>query len=346
MIEASAARTSAARAARRSAEEAPAGGASCVAEPRWGACRRFRRTFSAAVALADSRRSRSLRLETTALSTSTMARTATSVAAAAPRMTSVRRRPRRRGARTKTDRPQREQRSRSERSSKPQCGHVRDCTSVIVGGIGLTSVDIMSGYCQSADVDRFDAGPQPAGRPPAPGRLAYVQAFLNTLLGPRARRRGRAVVLACGLRRLAAGPPLRRRRRGRRPRARDRTARGAAGPVPGQPRRGRGAGGADRPGPRRACGRAGRRADAEPAHRRPGACGRRPGRRVRARPGDRLRRARRRELRAAEGVPARPLRLGVLRRLAQPLGPVVLDAHLRQPDQGRGLPPPPRRVQA
>ncbi len=38
----------------------------------------------------------------------------------------------------------------------------------------------MSGYCQSPDVDRFDAGPQPAGRPPAPGRLAYVQAFLNT----------------------------------------------------------------------------------------------------------------------------------------------------------------------
>jgi predicted RNA-binding Zn ribbon-like protein len=38
----------------------------------------------------------------------------------------------------------------------------------------------MTGYCQSACVDRFDAGPQPAGRPPAPGRLAYVQAFLNT----------------------------------------------------------------------------------------------------------------------------------------------------------------------
>jgi predicted RNA-binding Zn ribbon-like protein len=32
----------------------------------------------------------------------------------------------------------------------------------------------------SAVVDRFDAGTQPAGRPPAPGRLAYVQAFLNT----------------------------------------------------------------------------------------------------------------------------------------------------------------------
>jgi predicted RNA-binding Zn ribbon-like protein len=29
-------------------------------------------------------------------------------------------------------------------------------------------------------MDRFDAGPQPAGRPPAPGRLAYVQAFLNS----------------------------------------------------------------------------------------------------------------------------------------------------------------------
>jgi predicted RNA-binding Zn ribbon-like protein len=29
-------------------------------------------------------------------------------------------------------------------------------------------------------MDRFDAGTQPAGRPPAPGRLAYVQAFLNT----------------------------------------------------------------------------------------------------------------------------------------------------------------------
>lgn len=29
-------------------------------------------------------------------------------------------------------------------------------------------------------VDRFDPGTQPAGRPPAPGRLAFVQAFLNT----------------------------------------------------------------------------------------------------------------------------------------------------------------------
>jgi predicted RNA-binding Zn ribbon-like protein len=29
-------------------------------------------------------------------------------------------------------------------------------------------------------VDRFDPGPQPAGRAPAPGRLAYLQAFLNS----------------------------------------------------------------------------------------------------------------------------------------------------------------------
>jgi predicted RNA-binding Zn ribbon-like protein len=29
-------------------------------------------------------------------------------------------------------------------------------------------------------MDRFDAGPQPSGRAPAPGRLAYVQAFCNS----------------------------------------------------------------------------------------------------------------------------------------------------------------------
>jgi predicted RNA-binding Zn ribbon-like protein len=29
-------------------------------------------------------------------------------------------------------------------------------------------------------VERFDAGPQPAGRAPAPARLGYVQAFLNS----------------------------------------------------------------------------------------------------------------------------------------------------------------------
>ena len=31
-----------------------------------------------------------------------------------------------------------------------------------------------------AAMDRFDAGPQPSGRAPAPGRLAYVQAFCNS----------------------------------------------------------------------------------------------------------------------------------------------------------------------
>jgi predicted RNA-binding Zn ribbon-like protein len=32
----------------------------------------------------------------------------------------------------------------------------------------------------AATAARFDAGQQPAGRPPAPGRLGYVQAFLNS----------------------------------------------------------------------------------------------------------------------------------------------------------------------
>jgi predicted RNA-binding Zn ribbon-like protein len=32
----------------------------------------------------------------------------------------------------------------------------------------------------AAIAGRFDPGPQPAGRPPAPGRLGYVQAFLNS----------------------------------------------------------------------------------------------------------------------------------------------------------------------
>jgi hypothetical protein len=39
---------------------------------------------------------------------------------------------------------------------------------------------MVTGSCQRGEVDRFDAGPQPAGRPPAPGRLGYVQAFLNS----------------------------------------------------------------------------------------------------------------------------------------------------------------------
>ena len=126
----------AARALRLSRSEAPAGGASCVAEPRWGACRRPRRMRSAATALADALRSRSLRWVTTELRTRAMAATARTPAATLPQRTSVRRRPRSRGARTRTDFPQLEQRSRPERSSKPQWGHVRVGTSVIVGGIG------------------------------------------------------------------------------------------------------------------------------------------------------------------------------------------------------------------
>jgi predicted RNA-binding Zn ribbon-like protein len=48
------------------------------------------------------------------------------------------------------------------------------------GARHLTSVDIVTGYGQMVTMDRFDAGPQPAGRAPAPGRLGLVQAFLNT----------------------------------------------------------------------------------------------------------------------------------------------------------------------
>jgi predicted RNA-binding Zn ribbon-like protein len=38
----------------------------------------------------------------------------------------------------------------------------------------------VTGYRQAVTVDRFDPGLQPSGRPPAPGRLGLVQAFLNT----------------------------------------------------------------------------------------------------------------------------------------------------------------------
>jgi predicted RNA-binding Zn ribbon-like protein len=38
----------------------------------------------------------------------------------------------------------------------------------------------MTGYRQAVPVNRFDPGPQPAGRAPAPGRLGLVQAFLNS----------------------------------------------------------------------------------------------------------------------------------------------------------------------
>src|SRR6476469_4854843 len=43
-----------------------------------------------------------------------------------------------------------------------------------------TSVGSVTGSCQSRGMDRFDAGPQPGGRAPAPGRLGFVQAFVNS----------------------------------------------------------------------------------------------------------------------------------------------------------------------
>jgi predicted RNA-binding Zn ribbon-like protein len=43
-----------------------------------------------------------------------------------------------------------------------------------------TSVDVHGGLRQYVVMDRFDPGRQPAGRRPAPGRLGYVQAFLNS----------------------------------------------------------------------------------------------------------------------------------------------------------------------
>ena len=297
---------------------------------------------SAAVALADALRSRSLRLETTALSTSAMAATARTPAATLPQRTCVRRRPRRRGARTRTDRPQREQRSRSERSSKPQWGHVRVGTSVIVGGIGLTSVDIMTGYCQSA-ASWIASTParQPAGRPPAPGRLAFVQAFLNTFWDLDARRRRRAWsspgAYGAWLRaRGFAGAPPRPATSSARSSCARRCARCACanhddGDAPAALAVLDGI--ARAVAPAAALAPSLRTGALEPAGDGPdAACALALGIVFAARADG--------TLRAAEGVPARALRLGLLRRLAQPLGPVVLDAHLRQPHQGRGLPAP------
>jgi hypothetical protein len=134
VIEASAAVTSAARALSCSLLEAPAGGLSCGAAPSWGACRRARRARSALTATAVWRASRSSRLLMTALKISATAATTRTTAATPPPMTAVRLRPRRRGARMSVDLPQREQRSRALRSSKPQWGQVRSGSSVAVGG--------------------------------------------------------------------------------------------------------------------------------------------------------------------------------------------------------------------
>ena len=62
----------------------------------------------------------------------------------------------------------------------PLAGRVLGEAAVGAGALHLTSVDIVTGYRQAVPVDRFDPGLQPSGRPPAPGRLGLVQAFLNT----------------------------------------------------------------------------------------------------------------------------------------------------------------------
>ena len=258
-------------------------------------------------------------------------------------MTCVRRRPRRRGARTRTDLPQREQRSRSERSSKPQWGHVREGTSVIVGGIALTSVDIVTGSCQSppswiastparsprAARPRPDAWPtcRPSSTPSGTSTATAPRSWTSPgAYGPwlrargfaRRRRRPRDLERALELREALRALCLANHDVAEAPAAlavldgdRATPSAPAAALTPSLRT------GALEPagdGPDAACALAlaivfAARADGH--------------------------------LRAAEGVPARPLRLGLLRLLAQPLGPVVLDAHLRQPHQGRGLPAPP-----
>ena len=188
-------------------------------------------------------------------------------------------------------------------------------------------------------MDRFDPGLQPSGRPPAPGRLGLVQAFLNTFwdLGghgaevwssPEAYARwlgergfagpvsrvdlDGAILMREALRSLAlanhddAAAPAAEE-------VLDRVALEVAPRASLIPRFGAGG---DRP-------RGGRR---------------RPGRRPRARPRHRVRRAGQRVVAADEGMPARALRLGVLRPLAQPVEPVVLDADLREPDEGGPAP--------
>ena len=274
-----------------------------------------------------------------------MAATARTPTATPPQRTCVRRRPRSRGARTRTDFPQREQRSRSERSSKPQWGHVRVGTSVIVGGIGLTSVDIVTGSCQSAaSWIASTPAPQPAGRPPAPGRLAYVQAFLNTFWdldgdgvgerGPRPAPTGRGCAPAA-----SPAPPRRpatstarsscARRCGRCACANhddgdapaalavlDRIAHAVAPAAALAPSLRTGALEPAGDGPDAACALAlaivfAARADGTFAR--------------------------------LKACPHAHCGWAFYDALAQPLGPVVLDAHLRQPHQGRGVPAPHQR---
>ena len=184
-----------------------------------------------------------------------------------------------------------------------------------------------------AVVDRFDAGTQPAGRPPAPGRLAYVQAFLNTFWdldgdgGEVWSTPGDygAWLDARGFDGAATEVDLERALDLRKALQALCLANHEAADVP-EVLAVLDVIAAD-VAPAAALAPSLRSGALEPTGDGARRC-------VRAGPGDRLRRARRRQLRAAEGVPARTLRLGLLRFVAQSLGSVVLDAHLRQPHEG------------
>ena len=179
---------------------------------------------------------------------------------------------------------------------------------------------------------------QPGDRSPAPGSLRLVQAFVNTVdreHGPD------CSTVAAGLVEWLERQLL--------------PARVSAGDLEALPRSARrcarscGSTTASRTSrARRRCssGRRGARGSSRlPALRRGARTARRRDRRCGgARAGRRVRRDARRQLEAAEGVPGRPLRLGVLRPLEQRERHLVLDAGLRRARQGRRvLPPPPRR---
>src|SRR3954465_4968089 len=103
----------------------------------------------------------------------------------------IRRRRTAAGGRAKYDVPQCGHCSLRVRSSRPQRGQLRSGASPARASaartssrteslILQTSVDVDGGLRHYCAMDRFDPGRQPAGRQPAPGRLGYVQAFLNS----------------------------------------------------------------------------------------------------------------------------------------------------------------------
>ena len=161
-------------------------------------------------------------------------------------------------------------------------------------------------------------------RRPRPGRLRLVQHFVNTTDHEHSRELLRDARRDCAgwLRRercrgRAAGPAALRRAHDLRDALRELVVTGIAGQALDE---------AARP----------RKADGRPRGGRHSVLGRRSRRRARHDRRRGLRRDPRRQLGALQGVPE--LRLGVLGRVAQPLGGVVLDAALRQPPQGEAAP--------